>query len=110
MGREELDAIAQGRVWTGADALKIGLVDMLGGLEEAIHIAAAKAGVEKYNIQEFPVAKNPWEELFSGFAGNIKAQLMKEELGAFYSTWEQLRNILPQQGLMARIPYDIAPN
>lgn len=109
LSHDELHAIAQGRVWTGEDAQKIGLVDVLGGLEDAIQIAARKAGVDKYNIVEYPTMKNPIEELFAQLTGSVKARIMKEELGAFYSTWEQLKNVIHHQGLIARIPYDIVP-
>jgi protease-4 len=108
--RDELHAIAQGRVWTGADALKIGLVDVLGGLEDALQIAAAKAGLENYSLTEYPVLKNPIEEFFNGLTGSVKTRLLKEELGDFYPTWNQIKNRIQQQGLMARIPYDLVPN
>lgn len=109
LSHDELHAIAQGRVWTGEDAQKIGLVDVLGGLEDAIQIAARKVGVDKYNIVEYPTIKNPIEELFTQLTGSVKARIMKEELGAFYSTWEQLKNVIHHQGLIARIPYDMVP-
>lgn len=110
MSYSELDAIAQGRVWTGEDALKIGLVDMLGGLEDAVRIASGKAGIEKYNIVEYPTIKNPIEELITELTGNVKASILKAELGAFYPTWQQLKNVVHNQGLIARLPYDIAFN
>lgn len=110
LSRSELDAIAQGRVWTGEDAQKIGLVDVLGGVEDAIRIAARKAGMEKYDIVEYPKLKNPIEAFFSDLTGSVKSELLKEELGAFYPTWEQLKNTLRNQGLMARIPYDLISN
>lgn len=108
--RSELDAIAQGRVWTGKDAKQIGLVDVLGGLEDAIQIAAHKAGIEKYDIVEYPALKNPIEAFFTDLTGNVKTRMMKEELGDFYPVWDQLKNRIQQQGLMARIPYDLVPN
>ena len=110
LSHDQLDSIAQGRVWTGADALKIGLVDVMGGMEKAIQIAAAKAGIENYKVVEYPVVKNPIEELLTGLTGEIKARMAKEELGAFYTTWQQLKSVVHNQGLLARIPYDIAPN
>lgn len=109
LSHEELHAIAQGRVWTGEDAQKLGLVDVMGGVEDAIKIAAAKAGVENYAIVEYPVEKNAWEELFSQLTGEIKAQITREELGDFYDTWKQMKQIVSQQGLMARLPYDLNP-
>lgn len=110
ISRDSLDAIAQGRVWTGEDALKIGLVDVLGGMDDAVKIAAAKAGLEHYSIVEYPVEKNPVEELLNSLTGSIKMRMIKEEMGAFYETWAKIKNITEQQGLIARIPYDIEPN
>ncbi len=110
LSREELDLIAEGRVWTGEDAQKIDLVDVLGGMEDAIKIAAEKAGIEKYSIVEYPTVKSPFETLMTELTSKVKAQMMKEELGAFHTTWQQLKQIVHSQGLMARIPYDITPN
>lgn len=110
MTRDKLDSIAQGRVWTGADALKLGLVDVLGGLEDAIKIAANKAGLEKYNLTEYPVEKNPIEELLNQLTGTVKIRMMKEEMGAFYETWSKIKNMVQIKGLVARIPYDIVLN
>ena len=50
-------------MWTGADAIKIGLVDTLGGLDLALRIAAEKAGVEKYIVKDYPAEKDVWEQL-----------------------------------------------
>lgn len=110
LSHDELHAIAQGRVWTGEDAQKIGLVDVLGGLDDAVSIAANKADLEKYNIVEYPVLKNPIEELLTELTGNVKMKLLKNELGSFYTTWQQLKNTIHNQGLMARIPFDIISN
>ena len=110
LSREELDLIAEGRVWTGEDAQKIDLVDVLGGMEDAIKIAAEKAGIEKYSIVEYPTVKSPFETLMTELTSKVKARMMKEELGAFHTTWQQLKQIVHSQGLMARIPYDITPN
>lgn len=106
--RNKLDAIAQGRVWTGEDAQKIGLVDVLGGLDDAIRIAAHKAGIEEYNLREYPVMKNPLEEFLEEFSGNIRIRLIQKELGPLYTTWQQLKNIKENQGLQARLPFDLA--
>ena len=67
-----------------------------------------RAGIEKYNLTEYPVVKSPIEELFAEFTTEVKARLLKEELGTFYTTWEQMKNKVENQGLLARIPYDIA--
>lgn len=110
ISHDSLDAIAQGRVWTGEDALKIGLVDVLGGMDDAIKIAAAKAGLSEYSLSEYPAEKNPVEELLNTLTGSVKMRMMKEEMGPFYETWTKIKNITSQQGLIARIPYDVVPN
>lgn len=63
MTYDAVHQIARGRVWTGADAIKIGLVDTLGGLDLALRIAAEKAGVEKYIVKDYPAEKDVWEQL-----------------------------------------------
>lgn len=105
--REQLDSIAQGRVWTGKDAQKIGLVDELGGLEDAIWIAANNAGLKNYRIVEYPTLQNPIEGFISELTGNVKTKWLQKELGAFYPTWQQLKDVVHHQGIMARVPYDI---
>lgn len=110
ISRDSLHAIAQGRVWTGEDALKIGLVDVLGGLDDAIGIAAGKAGLDKYTLISYPAEKNPIEELLNSLTGSVKTRMMKEEMGAFYETWNKIKNMVSTQGLIARIPYDITTN
>ena len=107
ISRDSLDAIAQGRVWTGEDALKIGLVDVLGGLEDAVKIAAAKAHISDYSIAEYPTLKNPIEELFNELTSNVKTRMMREELGAFYPTWEKMKNMVKNEGILARVPYEM---
>lgn len=109
MTRDQVHEIAQGRVWTGTDARKVGLVDVLGGLGKAVEIAAAKAGTETYRIVNYPVEKEFFEEFLSNFGTTVKTGLLKNELGDFYETFRQLQQThrLPQ-GIMARIPYDIS--
>ena len=108
MGHDELDAIAQGRVWTGADALELGLVDVLGGLEDAIDIAAEKAGLENYAIAEYPVAKNAMEELLTQLTGEVKTRVLQKELGVYYDSWQRLKELTAEQGILARLPFEIS--
>lgn len=108
MTRDEVHEVAQGRVWTGEQALRVGLVDVLGGLNDAISIAAAKAGLEKFSLSEYPVEKNPFEELFSGLSASLKARILHEELGGYYDSFCDLKELLnTQQGVVARLPYDV---
>ena len=110
MSKEEVHEIAQGRVWTGEDALRIGLVDQLGGLNEAIQLAAEKAGLSDFQIIELPGDKNPLEEILGSFSASIKERIIKEELGEWYEIYKGQQNILNNQGAVARIPYNITFN
>ncbi len=111
MSRDEVHEIAQGRVWTGKDALEVGLVDVLGGMEDALQIAARKAGLDNYRIVEYPTEKDFFQEFLNSFSTSIKTNILKNELGSYYETFRQLQNtLITPEGLTARIPYDININ
>lgn len=104
MSKEEVDKVAQGRVWTGTRAKQLGLVDELGGLDKAIEIAVAKAGVETYTLMNYPAKKSAWEQLKDFNAGGyIKAQLLQGKIGQLYQSIEaidQMQEIDAIQALM----------
>lgn len=110
MTKEAVNEIAQGRVWTGEDALKIGLVDLLGGLEDAIRIAADKAGLSHYQISELPVERSAFEDILLNFSQSIRTRILKSELGDFYDTYREQKDLLKIKGMVARIPYDLTFN
>lgn len=110
MTKEAVNEIAQGRVWTGEDALKLGLVDVLGGLEDAIAIAANKAGLNNYQISELPVERSPFEDILINFSQSIRTSILKSELGDFYDTYREQKELLKIKGMVARIPYDLTFN
>lgn len=110
MTKEAVNEIAQGRVWTGEDALKIGLVDVLGGLNDAIQIAATKAGLTEYRITELPTERNPLEDLLTNLTETVKAKIIKAELGEFYDIYHSQKQLLKINGMVARIPYDLTFN
>jgi protease-4 len=108
MKKEDLLKIASGRVWTGEQALDNGLVDVLGGLEEAIAIATDKANItDDYKVRYFPKYKPLIERLMSG-GNEVKAQLVKEELGEMYIYLKEIKKLKNYQGIQARMPYDIS--
>ena len=79
---EQVESVAQGRVWTGADALEIGLVDELGGLDLALQRAAEVVGIEDYQIKELPIFRINIEEILEKFGlAKTKETILKEELG-----------------------------
>ena len=91
MELEDLLAIASGRVWTGLDAKDNGLVDVLGDLEDALAIAAEKAGLEEYRASYYPVQKPPFEELMEKFLGETEERYMKTKLGELYPLVKQVK-------------------
>lgn len=107
MTKEQVHELAQGRVWTGNDAKERGLVDVIGGLDVALKIAADKGGLTNYRIKELPVQKNPFEELVMGFSAQTKADILKEELGENYKYYMQLKRATKHQGILTRMPFEI---
>jgi protease-4 len=105
MELEDLLAIASGRVWTGLDAKDNGLVDVLGDLEDALAIAAEKAGLEEYRASYYPVQKPPFEELMEKFLGETEERYMKTKLGELYPLVKQVKDIQRLEGIQARMPY-----
>jgi protease IV len=105
--KEQVDEIGQGRVWSGADAKRLGLVDVLGGLEVAIEIAANKAGLEKYRLVNFPEEKDAFAKFMASFGAEAKASFMKNELGDGYKYYKQVQSLLNMRGVQARMEYDI---
>ncbi len=107
MSRAAVDSIGQGRVWTGENALKIGLVDQWGGLSDAVKAAAEMAGIEDYRIVYLPELTDPFTELLKGGTHNVRIWFMKKELGDNWKYFEQLQRISRMKGIYARIPFDI---
>ncbi|MBU2951938.1 signal peptide peptidase SppA [Tamlana agarivorans] len=105
--REEVETIAQGRVWTGADAISIGLVDELGGLDLALKRAAEAAGIEKYRINEFPVFEKDLDKMLRKF-GLVKAKetILEEELGSEnYKMLKEIKAMTEKKGVQLLFPF-----
>ena len=106
---EQVDEIAQGRVWTGEQAVKIGLVDEIGGIDEAIKHAASLAKVDDYRTQNFP----EYDKTFGDMLGELpfasaKQNLIKNEIGEEnYAILEQIKRLTAQTGLQALMPFEI---
>lgn len=105
---EDLKAVASGRVWTGTQAKENGLVDVLGDLDDAIAIAAEKAGVaDDYKVRYYPEQKTVLEELLKEFESNTQAKLMKAKLGDMYPYAQMLEHVKSMKGLQARLLYEV---
>ena len=102
----EVDSIAQGRVWSGSDAKKIGLVDDFGGLQKAIEAAAKLAKIETYKIISLPKQKDPFTQIIESLTGETSSvQFVKEQLGDNYTYYQYLQSIKKMKGVQALMPY-----
>lgn len=105
-----VDSIGQGRVWSGIDAIEIGLVDQLGDMEDAIAYAAQKAGIaDDYKVVEMPKQKDfmtRFMEQLGGGNNDLDAAL-RQKLGVYYHYYEGLENLSSNTGIQARVPFDM---
>ena len=103
---EYIDSIAQGRVWTGADAIKVGLVDKIGTLNDALASAAKMAKLKGYSIKAYPESKSFFEEFLDGYKNEVKTKVIQQELGL--EQWQVFQQIKSMKQLMgqpqARLP------
>ncbi|MEI8136860.1 MAG: signal peptide peptidase SppA [Bacteroidota bacterium] len=107
MSQANVDSIGQGRVWTGADALKINLVDELGGLNDAIAYAAKKSKLTDYKLVELPKQKSPFDSFLNKKETELESGLIKRNLGISYEYYKQLHKLLNLKGIQARLPFEM---
>ncbi|WP_310555585.1 signal peptide peptidase SppA [Flavobacterium sp.] len=107
----QVDAIAQGRVWAGSDALKLGLVDQIGGLDQAIGYASKLVKTTDYTTVDYPKYEKDFRDFFGGSGFPLmktRENLIKEEIGeANYKMIEQIRRLNKQKGVQALMPFEI---
>jgi protease-4 len=103
LSMEVVEEIAQGRVWSGRDALAIGLVDALGGLREAITAAAELAEIEAYNLVDYPKYEDDFESLFMDAFTEIKTKISPQNPLEKYAS--EFIEFSQMEGIQARIPY-----
>ena len=105
-----VDSIGQGRVWAGADAIELGLVDQLGDMEDAVAYAAEKASLgSEYKVTEWPKQKDLFTRLMESM-NSSSDQLdaaMKQKLGVYYDYLQGLENLQKNTGIQARLPFDM---
>ena len=105
-----VDSIGQGRVWAGADAIGLGLVDQLGDMEDAIAYAVQKANLgNDYKVTEWPKQKEFFTRLMESMSGNDDKldAVMKQKLGVYYDYIQGLENLQKNTGIQARLPFDM---
>lgn len=106
MAQDSVKAIAEGRVWTGEQALKLGLVDKLGNLDDAIKAAAKIAKVEKYTTAKYPDVEPWYVGLLNKNSNDYMESHMRALLGDYYSSFSLILNIKNQNPIQARIPFE----
>lgn len=105
---EQVNAVAQGRVWTGKEAIENGLVDKLGSLEDAVKIAAELAEVDDYRIRNYPSYKKDFKDIFkiNPFIKAQKEEILREALGdETYRMYNNINEMKKMKGIQARMPY-----
>lgn len=110
MSEQDIRNIAEGRVWTGEMAVKNGLVDSLGDLNTAIDIAAQKAGLDNYDISNYPIPEDLFTKILNGKFSSFAESHIRSFLGQDYESLRFFKHIQQQAPVQARVPYDIQFN
>ncbi len=107
LSKQQVDEIGQGRVWAAENAMNNGLIDLYGGVDDAVKLAAEKAGLERYRTVQLPKIPDPIEEWIKELSGNAKTWMLKTELGENYSIYHEFKQLTRIRGILARLPYTI---
>ena len=107
MNIDSLKAIAEGRIYSGTDAMRLGLVDEMGGLEEAIAFAAKKANISDYTLKYYPSVKSLIEQISDIFSTSIEERIVKSQLGENYRLFRTIQRAQTTTGIKAIMPYSI---
>jgi protease-4 len=106
---EQVDAIAQGRVWSGSEAIKIGLVDKIGGLDAAIKEAALLSKTKNYSTQNYPEYKKDFNDMLSGLPFMKTKESFIQEIGEEnYKLMQKVKKMQAQKGIQALMPFEIS--
>ncbi|MBT8196171.1 MAG: signal peptide peptidase SppA, partial [Bacteroidia bacterium] len=107
MTKANVDTLGQGRIWSGTDALNNGLVDMLGGKNKAIEIAAKLAETEDYIIKELPEEEDPMVTIMKQLETRAKTKILKEQAGVAYPYIKALNDLNNIEGIQMRMPFTL---
>lgn len=107
MSIEDIEKIAEGRVWTGEKAKEIGLVDELGGLDRAIEIAVNKAGIENYTIIAHPAKEDFFSSLMNKKTSDYINSKLENCFGDYYKGFSFIKNLEKTDFMQARMPFDL---
>ncbi len=108
LNRVHVDSIAQGRVWTGAKGKELGLVDRIGGLQDAINCAARMAKLKDYRTKEFPEPESFLKQIFGNYTQNTRSNILQQELGSegmqIYTSYKKIKQVVGAS--QARLPFE----
>ncbi|HOK38867.1 MAG TPA: signal peptide peptidase SppA [Bacteroidales bacterium] len=105
--KAQVDSIGQGRVWSGLNAIEIGLVDQIGGINDAVRKAAELAKLNDYRIKEYPEKQDYFQKFLTDLSENTSEKAIKKALGENYKLFKMLQNIEKMTGIQARMEYVI---
>jgi protease-4 len=104
---DEVNNIGQGRVWTGLQALEIGLVDEIGGLDYAIESAKELAEIDDYKIVEYPEIKEPFQELLETLQEDLSAKIFSTEIENIFEHYSKAIKMVKSKEVQARLPFEM---
>ena len=103
MSQDSIKAIAEGRVWDGAEALKLGLVDEIGGLDTAVAGMARELNASTWTIRNYPETKEKWYDLLIEAGADVKTRMIRDELGEMASIYETVARVKGMSPVQARM-------
>ncbi len=107
MDYSAVDKIGEGRIWSGLQAKKIGLVDELGGLDKAIEMAANMSGIENYRVVEYPEIRDPFEVFFETLLDDTSQKVFGPEINRVIDHYSKAFDLLKGSKVQARLPFEI---
>ena len=107
MTTEAIEAIAEGRVWTGIRAKELGLVDEIGGLDKAIELAAHSADIEGYSVVSYPKKEGMLSSFLEGEKDKMVKSKLQEYIGEYFNGLQYIKGLKEMDPIQARIPFDL---
>ncbi len=104
---DEVNNIGQGRVWTGLQAVELGLVDEIGGLNYAIESAKELAEIDDYKLLEYPKIKEPFQEILESLQEDISAKIFSTEIDNIFEHYSKALKMVKSKEVQARLPFEM---
>jgi protease-4 len=102
-----VDQMAEGRVWSGTNAHERKLVDVMGGLTDAVDLAAKMARLDNYKVVELPRQEDAFTQIMKELSADMSTRVLRHELGNTYSYFRHLEQLMGGDRIQARLPFDI---